>query len=169
MTVSSMVPFPTPPGPTGGSAGQVPGGGVAGVGMSGDETDAINKLANQLNADCTSWVDTSGAAGTFNVTAAQMISGDLRITSGNTSTVNLPTAAALVAAMPNCQVGSAFEFIILNGGTGTATVNVGSGMTGVGTMNVATAVGRIYKAVVTNATSGSEAVSLISCGTTGTL
>lgn len=97
------------------------------------------------------------------LTAAQMLNGIVNV-SGQTAAqaVTTPTAAALVAAIPNCQVGSSFDFVLQNANTssGAVTFTAGSGVTNVGTVNVPITKTQVYRGIVTNATSGAEAVSI---------
>lgn len=66
------------------------------------------------------------------LTAAQMVNAILRV-SGQTAaqTITTDTATAIVAAVPNAQIGSTFRFILQNGHTssGTATLSAGTGVT----------------------------------------
>ena len=69
--------------------------------------------------------------------------------------------AAIVAAIPNCEVGSAFRVRAYNQNSGTLTMVAGSGVTFVGVSTVATVKCQAWDYIVTNATSGSEAVVVI--------
>jgi len=88
---------------------------------------------------------TVGPAGTFNLNAKQLINGIVDITSGSTSTINLPSAAAVLLGARGVK---AFDFEVINRGTGTATVVLGSGMTSVGTLTVATVSYRRFKGII---------------------
>lgn len=72
-------------------------------------------------------------------TAAQFVNGLISI-SGQTAAQSpvVPTAAAIVAAIPNCQIGSSFETVIINAHTslGAATLQVATGVTFSGGTNV---------------------------------
>lgn len=89
------------------------------------------------------------AAGAVSLTAAKLINGVLNITSGTTSAVTPPDASSVVAAIPNCQVGSMFSFALINAGSGTATMGTATGLTKVGTTDVVTAKSQIYRGIVT--------------------
>jgi hypothetical protein len=103
-------------------------------------------------------------------TVAQLLGGIIVRTGITSATVAdvTPTAAAIVAAMPRCAVGDTFELSIINndataaafslsGGSGvTLTYLGGSGGAGIPPMQQ-----RTYCGIVTNATPGSEAVSLL--------
>lgn len=97
------------------------------------------------------------------LTAAQFVNGIVNV-SGQTAaqTVTTPSAAAIVALIPNVQVGSACEFVLQNANTssGTATITAGSGVTVTGTAALAINKTQICRAVVTNATAGAEAVTV---------
>lgn len=86
---------------------------------------------------------------------------------GATSAVNrnltLPSAAAIVAAIPGAQVGDVFTFTIDNtqAGVGTKTVVLGAGTTSQGTLDVAQNEIAVFEVVLQNVTSGSEAVKVI--------
>jgi hypothetical protein len=80
--------------------------------------------------------------------------------------VQTPTAAEIVAALGNCDVGSTFEFI-LRGTTTTQsyTLTAGTGVTISGTATVAQNNTKRFVGRVTVKTSGSEAVTIYSLGT----
>ena len=118
--------------------------------------DAVVDLANQTAQGSY----TAVTAATVTLTAAQVINGIVNISGGSTCAVTMPTAAAVVAAIQNCQVGSWFDFFIQNTNSGTATMNgavTGNTYTGQ-VVNPLTHVTQHYKGIVTNATAGSEAV-----------
>lgn len=102
---------------------------------------------------------TSGSAST--ATAAQFWGGVFNFSGGSTYTLTTPSAAALVAAFPNVEVGCAMPFRIYNANSGTTTLTAGSGVTIVGPNTVATAKGQGWDVIVTNATAGAEAVVLV--------
>ena len=62
-------------------------------------------------------------------TAAQILSGMLRVNCDDTATLTLPTATLLNAAIEGIYVGMCFEFSIINSGDTTLTVAVGTGIT----------------------------------------
>lgn len=111
---------------------------------------------------------TISTAGNVTYTTAQLLGGFiLRDGNGGARTDTLPTAAALVAAIQGCMVGTAFEFYLRNtSGTAIAiTLAAGAG----GTLNPAsTSVtqsnSRSYVVIFTNITSGSEAYTVYSMG-----
>ena len=125
------------------------------------ETAAINSLADRLvAAQARAIVTKSGA--TTTLTAAEMINAIYQQSGANGALgVTTATAAALVAALSGAQVGSAFEFIIVNTNNATITLTGGSGVTLSGTTAVPTNKSQIYRGIVTNATSGAEAVTLL--------
>lgn len=126
---------------------------------------ALGTITDQLNTSTQAAYNAVTTAGPFTLTAAQFVNAIYQ-TSGQTAavTVNTPTAAAIVAALPNCQVGSKFEFTLINLNTtsGAVTVTGGTGVTVTlanGTTVPVTKT-QIFRGVVTNATAGSEAVTL---------
>lgn len=110
--------------------------------------------------------DTTAGANTW--TAAELIGGLLlRDPSGNNRSDVTPTAAAIVAGIAGCIVGSSFEFIIRNGADAaeTITLTAGTDVTLSGTMTIAQNYSRRFRAVVTDIGSGTEAVTIYSLGT----
>ena len=79
----------------------------------------------------------------------------------------LPTAANLIAAIPGAAEGTSFYFDIRNAADAaeTITVTTNTGLTLSGTMTIAQNNGKRFLARITNATSGSEAVTVYSLGT----
>lgn len=122
----------------------------------GSETAALSKVV----AGAGSYLES--AATTITLTAAQVIDGFFNQTGGTANAVTIPTAAQLVAAIPGCAVGSKFDFSVNNNGSGSVTLQAATGVTyeGVGAA-VATTVASIFRAVVTNATLGAEAITFI--------
>lgn len=124
------------------------------------ETDAIDQVED-VAQQAASWADNAAAASTVTLTAAQFVNASYRVTSGTTSAITTPTAAQIVGALKQAQAGSAFDFVLVNGGSGTATVTAGAGVTTVGTISPTTGKNQLYKGIVTNSAPGSEAVTLI--------
>lgn len=126
----------------------------------GSMTAAVDFVAAEV-AQMGEWADNGGvAAGTATIAAAALINASYRITSGSTATLTTDTAANIVAALDGAQVGSAFEFLLVNGGSGTATLSGGTGVTIVGNAAPTTGKNQLFKGVVT-AVGASPAVSLI--------
>lgn len=123
----------------------------------GGNTQAIYQVAEQLNQAADRPYKTAAVATVL--TAAEIINGMFFLT-GTPGAVDLttPSAAAIVAAIENCRVGSSFEFWVNNAGDGTITVVAGDGVTLVGTTTVATNKARRYTGRVTAV--GTPAVSL---------
>ena len=119
--------------------------------------EALNYLA-KLAQNIVTVVTT--AATTLTATAAQLIEGIFNLAGGTTMALTVPTAAAIVAGMDNPQVGSFFEFTIVNGNSGTATLTTNTGCTLVGLATLATTLSGTWKVVLTNVTEGAEAVSI---------
>jgi len=74
-------------------------------------------------------------------------------------TLTTDTAANIVAAIDNCQAGMSFDFALIVLAAYDVSVSGGTGVTvkGSGTVNNASG---IFKAVITDCTSGSEAVTI---------
>lgn len=116
--------------------------------------DAINTLADKADVAGTR-AAASVTAANPTLTAAQMVNGVITL-SGQTAaqTVTTATAAALVALIPDAQVGYGFDMAIQNSHTtsGTATLSAGSGVTVsvVGTAAQPITTTRTFRAVITN-------------------
>lgn len=95
------------------------------------EGDAIGTLADAIVAHSAIAYNAVTSDGPT-LTAAQMVNGIVKI-SGQTGAqaVTTPTATAIVAAIPNAQVGSMFWFALINAHTpsGAATLTAGAGVT----------------------------------------
>lgn len=125
-------------------------------------TAATEAVEDQVNLAAATTLTTDGTGGNITLTAAQVINAIYRSTAGTTAAVTYPSAASVVAAIPQVQVGSSFDFIYQNGGSGTGTLTAGTGNTIVGTATVPTTKTQLVKGIVTNATAGSEAVTYVS-------
>ena len=93
--------------------------------------DGINLAVDVANATSQRTV-TSVATSAPTLTAAQMVNGIVTLSGQTTAqTVTTDTATAIVAAIPNAQIGQTFEVVIQNGHTssGTATLSGGTGVT----------------------------------------
>ncbi|MGE0677770.1 hypothetical protein [Pseudolabrys sp.] len=125
------------------------------------QTDAINAVADLANQNGqASIVAKSGA--TTTLTAAEMVNTVIQQSGTNGAlSVATATAAALVAALKNAQANSVFDMAILNTNDNTVTLTAGDGVTLSGTTAVPTNKSQIYRGIVTNAASGSEAVTLV--------
>lgn len=94
--------------------------------------EAINRLADLANF-LGQRTRTARTAGEATLTAAQHVNGIIsQAGTPGAFSLTMPTAALIVAAIPNCQIGSSYEFIIVNHGDGAITVVIGSGMTLIG-------------------------------------
>lgn len=80
----------------------------------------------------------STAGGVITATAAELLTGLIVIDTQDAQTYTLPTAALLNAAIPGVEVGSFFEFRIINYGDSTLTVGLGTGVTKTTIAGVAT-------------------------------
>ena len=89
--------------------------------------------------------------GAGTLTAAMLLSGLIMRTgpTGNYADTT-PTAAQIVAAMDNPQIGDSFDFIHVNGVAYICTFTAGNGITLAGTVNNAASKVRQYRATITN-------------------
>lgn len=128
-----------------------------------NDVEAINYAADAANMAVVG-TSTTVATTPVTLTAAQFINGIIDVTVANSTTaLSTPTAAAIVAAIPGCQVGSVFDVALMNLGSGTLTWTLGTGVTGKTTNDVTTVAtnkGMSYKCIVTNVTASSEAVKI---------
>lgn len=111
-------------------------------------------IVNDPLAYKTTQTAVTGAA-TLTITAAQLITQVLDATPTEASEYTLPTAALLVAAIPNCKVGTSFMFFINNKASGayTITVAAGSGGAADGTLTVDQNVIRAFLVIITSISS----------------
>jgi hypothetical protein len=115
-------------------------------------------------------VTTYNTAGVLAMTAAMLLGGlILRDPNGAGRSDTVPSAASIVAAVANAAVGVSFEFTIRNTADAAETITVaqdgGATVTLSGTMTIAQNNSKRFLAVLTNVTSGSEAVTIYSLGT----
>jgi hypothetical protein len=101
------------------------------------------------------------------LTAAQMVNGIVNLSGQDAAQdVTTATAAALIALIPDCQVGHTFDFVIQNENTdsGAATLVGGDGVTVsvVGTAAQPIDTTRTYRARVTNV--GTPAITIYAVG-----
>lgn len=111
-------------------------------------------------------VTTEATVGAVTYTAAQLLGGlILRDPNGAGRSDVTPTAALIVAAIPGCAVGTAFEFEIRNTADAaeTITVTAGTTVTLSGTMTIAQNNTKRFLAVITAV--GTPAVTIYSRGT----
>ena len=137
---------------------------VATAGASGTEFkySNMNMKVDKLYAvtDAANAITTAGAA---TYTAAQILSGFiLRDCSGSGRTDVLPTAALLVAALPNPKIGDTLSFLLINNSDGNETVTMSAGSGGALTQIAATRIvpqntSRRVFIRITGVASGSEA------------
>lgn len=115
----------------------------------GADTETAIKLMSQ-------WVNlkdiksvTINNASAVALTPAQVINSVIIRTGSSTPADTVPTAAAIVAAIPNCAVGDTYVFWIRNGGSGVLTLTTSAGNTLSGTMTVTNAQIKMFMGVVT--------------------
>lgn len=109
-------------------------------------------------------ITTAGAA---TYTAAQFLEGIIdRDPNGAARTDTTPTAANLVADMPNAYVGASYWLIISNAGAATEdlTISAGTGVTLDGTIVIGDGKAQLYLVRFTNVTAASEAVTMYGLG-----
>jgi hypothetical protein len=145
----------------------------AGIAADGSNVDIYNSNA-QLIVDGPEFVKTVvttiTTAGNATLTAAQLIGGMIvRDPSGAARTDTTPTAAQIVSAIKNRNVGSSFVFKIRNAADAAETITLAGG-TGVtlaagNTNTVAQNNTKQFLVVLTNVAAGSEAVTIYSLGT----
>jgi hypothetical protein len=132
--------------------GIVPGNAAANIGALVGKADAFASITT---------------AGNVTLTAAQILGGHIaRDPNGGSRTDTLPTAALLVAAIPNAHVGQVIRCYIGNGADAAETITIGAG-TG-GTWDAASAArviaqnaGRWVIIRLTNVTAGAEAYAVM--------
>lgn len=117
----------------------------------GSLAEAITLALNAVVAATTrAYTALTSSSPTF--TAAQFVNGIINL-SGQTAAQSPvpPTAAQIVAAIPNCQIGSSFEVAIINANTssGAATLQVASGVTLVGTVAIPITKTQVFRGIVT--------------------
>jgi len=113
-------------------------------------------------------VTTDATEGARTYTAAELVGGlILRDPAGGARSDVTPTAALIVGALTGAIATSSFEFTIRNTADAaeTITLTAGAGVTLSGTMTIAQNNSKRFLAVVTNAGSGTEAVTIYSLGT----
>ena len=136
---------------------------------SGTEAVSIYDLGSQPTATKLITVTTDSTAGNRTFIAAEFLGGlILRDTGSSARSDVTPTAAALVAAIPNCAVGSSFRVIIRNTSVGAGSITLTAASAAVtisGTATIAYLQQKEFLVVVTNATGSAEAVTIYSLGT----
>lgn len=118
----------------------------------GSLSEAINLALNAIVAAIArTYVELTSSSPTL--TAAQFVNVILNL-SGQTAaqTPTTPTATAILAQIPNVQVGSAFEFVLQNANTssGAVTLTAGTGVTIVSGAAVPITKTQIYRGIVTD-------------------
>jgi hypothetical protein len=106
------------------------------------------------------------------MTTAQLFQGLLPVDCQDAGSITTPTAAQIVAAIPGCQVGTAFDLDVVNYGDTTLTLALGTGVTKTtiatvsSVLTMVTLVSKRFKFIVTTTTPGSEAVTVWAFGST---
>jgi len=109
------------------------------------------------------------AGGAVTLTAAEVLCGLLNIETQDAQTATTPTAAAIVAAINGCQIGTSFDLDIVNYGDTTLTIALGTGVTKItstttAVLTIATLTSKRFTFVVTNNVVGAEAISIYGVG-----
>lgn len=129
------------------------------LGMCPAITDSVMKVTT---------VTTDNTAGANTWSAAELVGGlMLRDPAGDNRSDVTPTAAQIVGAITGAIATSSFEFVIRNTADAaeTITLTAGANVSLSGTMTIAQNNSKRFLAVVTNAGSGTEAVTIYSLGT----
>jgi hypothetical protein len=133
-----------------------------------NDVEAMNYASDRANMGVQNTTSTTIATTPVTLTAAQFVNGVIDVTVANSTTaLTSPTAAAIVAAIPNAQVGDRFGVSLMNIGSGTLTWTLGTGVTGKTTNDVTTVAtnkGMSYVVVLTNVTAGAEAAKIQQLG-----
>ena len=143
--------------------------GVAGKAFLGETvvvTDA-KAVIQGMNSFPKVTVTSLTSAATVGLTAAQVIGGFIIDAVSEANAATLPAPAGIVAAIPNCKVGTSFLLTYKNAASGayTITVTANGASTIVGTATIGQNNTKVFQAVVTNITGSSEAVVFYSVGT----
>ena len=119
----------------------------------GSSTGAVNVIADMAVQTAQTTVATS-TTGAIAPTATQFVNGLLLVTgTPGAQTLTTPTAALIIAQIKNAQVGSSFDYTVMNNGDNTVTVAAGdASVTLSGTTTVAQQKTRFYKGVMTSTT-----------------
>lgn len=99
---------------------------------------------------------------TGTITANDMMGGLIHTTQGATVGVVLttPTANEIVSAIPNCKVGDSYDVFWYNTGANSVSISAGTNVTMRGPSSIGLGSAQIWEVFVTNATFGSEAVTI---------
>lgn len=140
---------------------------MANTGVNSDAQDQGSKIGSPIIYNTPT--PASYAAGAQTFLAADLL-GQIIVHDGTGSpTDTLPTAALLVAAIPNCRVGDTVECLIINGANATATITLAAGAGGTfdtnqggGSKIIGFASSKYVNIRITNTTLGSQAYSIYS-------
>jgi hypothetical protein len=128
-------------------------------------TSAFPKFSGLVFENRTITANATAAAVTH--TVAELLSGVINRDTLSSARADLfPTAAAIVAAINGCQVGTSFRTLFRNisAGAGSITHTTNTGLTLTGTVVIVFQQSKEYLFIVTNVTPGSEAVTVLSLG-----
>lgn len=121
---------------------------------------SLNAALTAVTQDVVTYTAEVGATQTLSTD--EFINGVYHQTDGGTpGTHTSPTAAECVAAIQGCVVGTSWDFMVHNDdAVDTLTVAGGTGVAENGTMTVLATKNRVFRCVVTNVGSGTEAVEM---------
>jgi len=104
-------------------------------------------------------------AATATYTAAQLVGGYISDAITGASTCTTATATEIIAAIPNCQTGSSFEFTVENAASSAIAITIGdgTGITLTGTMTIGQNNSKRFLCVVTDASA--KTATIYSLGT----
>jgi hypothetical protein len=127
---------------------------------------SLNDAIAQLSQNVYTKVDAASGAGSVTLTVDQFVNGIyVQADGGAAANKTTPTAAAIVAGIKGCKVGTCFSFMLRNEDAADAmTVVGGTGVTVKGTATVAATKNSIWVGYVVSVTASSEAVHLFQVG-----
>lgn len=120
------------------------------------EQCSVADIARVSSSGVTSVLIATPDNGTTQTLTAAMVSGAgdyiVHVTTGGTTpTLTLPTAAAIIANIPNAIIGSSYILRIINNNSGTATIVTNTGITLTGTATLLTVTSREFSVTMTGA------------------
>jgi hypothetical protein len=109
-------------------------------------------------------VATADSGATQTLTAAMVTGGNQVFhtsAGGSTPSLTMPLATAIIAAIPNWQIGQSYVLRVINTNSGTATIVTNTGITTTGTLTLATNTTRDFVITMT----GAATITMVSAGT----
>lgn len=115
----------------------------------------VDLYVNSIKTIVSPQITASPTVVTTAISATNVVNGIVRLSaSGN---VSLPTAALLVAAFPNVQVGGCISFLCVNETGGSCALTTATGLTLAVAKPIATLTSKVVYIYFTNITASSEA------------